>query len=497
MVNKYFVGAVVSIVFTIGVAVYAHHNWQSSLNFARSFGTYTSQELVSVLTTENKGIRKSRQAETRLKEQIDMGKMLRLQVLKKEVLFPNGSVDGGSQERNENTFKHMKQKGKDGVEKHRSRERVQTTTLRINSGSCIYGKPFNFTPALCNHPENRSRRVRIVIDSDDNNDPDARIYYARDVQQTRPDCGRGPHPTRSSTLNILWTEESTQIDQNLKTDLMNAFSIYLSFDPRPRPGYVFTNFGFDHLQRRIHKFNVTLPSDRRSVAKQGGLVVWTASNCHAFSNRLKYLQELNKVVPVHSLGKCWKTYSPKYMSGSSDRTKQEEAMGRTYKFWFSAENYLCEGYVSEKWWMPFAYGSVPVLYGSATHIEYAPATDAFINARSFSSAAALGKFLLYLDGNDTAYMRFHAWRKRDLSDLNPKFVQLVRRHQFGRDSRHDQYALVPPASLPPEGDDIDVRRWCNLASELLRQVDLEAGGKKRLQLAPLSSCNDPKGPEKL
>ena len=147
--------------------------------------------------------------------------------------------------------------------------------------------------------------------------------------------------------------------------------------------------------------------------------------------------------------------------------------------------------------MPFAYGSVPVLYGSATHIEYAPATDAFINARSFSSAAALGKFLLYLDGNDTAYMRFHAWRKRDLSDLNPKFVQLVRRHQFGRDSRHDQYALVPPASLPPEGDDIDVRRWCNLASELLRQVDLEAGGKKRLQLAPLSSCNDPKGPEKL
>jgi hypothetical protein len=103
------------------------------------------------------------------------------------------------------------------------------------------------------HPENRSHHVRVVFDSGDNGVPDARIYYARDVQEHRsPGCDRGPHPSKSTVLNILWTEESTQVDQFMHTDMMTAFSIYLGFDLRQKQGAIFSNFGFVHLQKRIH-----------------------------------------------------------------------------------------------------------------------------------------------------------------------------------------------------------------------------------------------------
>jgi hypothetical protein len=74
-----------------------------------------------------------------------------------------------------------------------------------------------------------------------------------------------------------------------------------------------------------------------SATTKDGLIVWTASNCNAGSNRLQYLKELNKVAPVHSLGKCWSTYSPAKKTkggfqGLSTHAEEEwEVMGRTYK----------------------------------------------------------------------------------------------------------------------------------------------------------------------
>jgi hypothetical protein len=371
-----------------------------------------------------------------------------------------------------------------------SQQTTGETTVLIDGGSCVYGATRDFGgPHLCVHPKNRSHQVRVVFDS--GVDPDARIYYARDVQENRaPGCDRGPHPAKSTAINILWTEESTQIDRFLHTNLMNAFGIFLSFDPRQQPGQVFSNFGFVHLMKRIHT-PVTPPSQRMSVAKKGGLVVWTASNCNAVSHRLQYLKELNKLVPVHSLGKCWNTFSPaaktkgSFQGLTSHAADEWEMMGRTYKFWFSAENFLCDGYVTEKWWLPFAFGSVPVLYGTAVHADYAPAPDSFVDARKFSSAAALGKLLLQLDSDDAAYMRYHAWRKRDVSKLNPKFVQLQHRFAWGVDNSHEPYA-----SMPAGGGDAWI---CHVAAEVLRQQHAEAQGKQRAKLLALPTCKDPKG----
>ena len=155
------------------------------------------------------------------------------------------------------------------------------------------------------------------------------------------------------------------------------------------------------------------------------------------------------------------------------------------KFWFSAENFLCDGYVTEKWWLPYAFGSVPVLYGTDVHVEYAPAADSFIDVRKFSTAAALGKFLLQLDVDDAAYMRYHAWRKRDPSKLNPKFVQLQQRFQYGVNSAHEPHALVHDG----EGDN-----WiCHVAAEVLRQQQQEASGIGRLKLPAFPPCKDATG----
>ena len=48
--------------------------------------------------------------------------------------------------------------------------------------------------------------------------------------------------------------------------------------------------------------------------------------------------------------------------------------------------------------------------GTETVADLAPHPDSYIDARDFSSAADLGRYLTHLDAHDDEYQAFHAWR---------------------------------------------------------------------------------------
>ena len=263
-----------------------------------------------------------------------------------------------------------------------------TETITIDAGSCTYNAVPNFRgPFLCTRSSSSTATFNTDDDDDDplpenllvvfdnatqhsDGNPDARIYFAHDLSATDDQkdakCRNfGPLPNQSDAINILYTEESTQYDTFMhESDQMALFSIFIGYDPRPMTAFVFSNFGFGIL-----------------VSRLGFAVV--------------------------------------------NRTHEWIHMGSMYKFWYAAENYLCDGYVTEKFWIPYAYGSVPILYGTGVHAMYAPSDDSYLDVRNFTSAAELGRFLLRLDQYDELYMRYHAWRTRPESELNPKFVELL------------------------------------------------------------------------
>ena len=206
------------------------------------------------------------------------------------------------------------------------------------------------------------------------------------------------------------------------------FHLLLSFDPRggAQRRWFHNNFGFDQVLRRWRKYHAgpggrkagalppSMGSKKRAKRRDAddGLVVWAASNCHAHSRRLEFVQELSDHVSVHSVGKCWRTHTPDpeeklaFAGLRADAIEREWAwMGARYKFWYAAENYLCDGYVTEKFWVPFAFGSVPVLFGTDVHRKFAPAPDSYVDVREFPDAAALGAYLRRVDEDPKLYAR--------------------------------------------------------------------------------------------
>ena len=62
---------------------------------------------------------------------------------------------------------------------------------------------------------------------------------------------------------------------------------------------------------------------------------------------------------------------------------------RDYKFYLAFENSLCRDYVTEKFYNPLLYSTVPIVYSGADYYD-AP-LNSYIDVRNFTS----GKYLLH------------------------------------------------------------------------------------------------------
>ncbi|CAH8649756.1 unnamed protein product [Heterobilharzia americana] len=155
--------------------------------------------------------------------------------------------------------------------------------------------------------------------------------------------------------------------------------------------------------------NTRYPLPARNFAKgKSKMVAWFVSNCQSKTPRSVYAHELSRHIEVDIFGKCGSKLCPRSSEKLCFKLLREE-----YKFYLSFENSLCKYYVTEKFYLNALQNDViPIVMGASIE-EYQSLAPpySFIHVDQFESPFKLAEYLKYLDGNDTAYNEYFAWRE--------------------------------------------------------------------------------------
>ena len=162
-------------------------------------------------------------------------------------------------------------------------------------------------------------------------------------------------------------------------------------------------YGYIHTKKKIKKRR------SRRIPRKSKLVAWMVSNCGTQSKRDKYVEELQKYVPVDIYGRCGNLTCPRnYTSGGSECLSM---INSTYKFYLSFENSICKDYVTEKLFMVLPLDVVPIVRSGADYSKLVPRRW-YINTKDYESPLELAYYLKFLDRHPEEYMKYFAGRHR-------------------------------------------------------------------------------------
>ena len=150
-----------------------------------------------------------------------------------------------------------------------------------------------------------------------------------------------------------------------------------------------------------------------------GLVMYLHSDCDPPSDRDSYVSELMKYVKVDSYGKCVHNKDlPEHLRDPVTSMDSDELIDiiAQYKFTLAMENAICDDYITEKFWRPLYAGSVPIVKGSPTVIDWAPSEHSVILIDDYKSPKELADYLLYLDKNDDEYEKYLMYKKTGVTN---------------------------------------------------------------------------------
>lgn len=107
-------------------------------------------------------------------------------------------------------------------------------------------------------------------------------------------------------------------------------------------------------------------------------IAWIVSHCETDSKRESLAKEWNSIsnLTIDLYGKCGgMKLPPGNLGKSTDETlfKRVEMyleILKDYKFYLSFENSLCKDYITEKFFLAFKAGSVPIAYGGLSKSDY-------------------------------------------------------------------------------------------------------------------------------
>ncbi|KAJ8047099.1 Glycoprotein 3-alpha-L-fucosyltransferase A [Holothuria leucospilota] len=136
------------------------------------------------------------------------------------------------------------------------------------------------------------------------------------------------------------------------------------------------------------------------------LLAFLSSNCNMTKwPRLRFVQTLQKYVPIDMYGKCG-TIPCDWQRGCENDLKQ-------YKFFLALENSQCEGYITEKFWNSLSrYKSVPIVWGARQHdYELVAPSHSYIHVSQFKSIKQLARRINQIGSNEVEYNSYHIWRK--------------------------------------------------------------------------------------
>ena len=101
-----------------------------------------------------------------------------------------------------------------------------------------------------------------------------------------------------------------------------------------------------------------------------------------------------------------------------------------YKFVLAFENSLCGDYVTDKLYTALENGVVPVVYGGADYLAYAPA-GSFVDARDFATPRHLADYLHLLNRNDNLYAKYLSWNEDyQVTSYQISFIENFFSHQY-------------------------------------------------------------------
>lgn len=147
-------------------------------------------------------------------------------------------------------------------------------------------------------------------------------------------------------------------------------------------------------------------------------ILWFVSNCATFSQREKFVEELNQFLAIDIYGQCGKPCSTK----SSDRPCPVDL--NDYYFYLSFENSRCHSYITEKFWNIISdkkHRLVPIVMGAdEKDYEHIAPKHSFIHVNQYPTAKDLANYLEYLMANPEKYLEYFQWREHtDVQVPNP------------------------------------------------------------------------------
>ncbi|CAI5484863.1 unnamed protein product, partial [Closterium sp. Yama58-4] len=151
-------------------------------------------------------------------------------------------------------------------------------------------------------------------------------------------------------------------------------------------------------------------------AMQGVPLYRAGSHCSVWW-REAMVKDILHVVRHHSFGHCQFNMHriSELIAHPTCRTPLDKWTARThcvesrYKFAIAVENSERESYATEKLFIPFDAGTVPVYFGAPDVAHLAP-PGSFIDVRAFPNKTEVGALINQLDANATQYLDYHAWR---------------------------------------------------------------------------------------
>ncbi|XP_050404376.1 alpha-(1,3)-fucosyltransferase C [Patella vulgata] len=231
------------------------------------------------------------------------------------------------------------------------------------------------------------KTCRINNGWDHFNNSDAVVFYGVDLPLKSPPMRvksdqiwvvsgwESPHHTRSQVLsNPEWREQiNWTMTYRLDSDIPVPYSYTI----------------VKKIENKANKNYGEIMTNKKK------LVAWVVSNCQTNSQRMKYVEQLKEIVPVDVFGRCGSP-TPKDLFGM---------INKTYKFYLSFENSLCKDYITEKFFDRQNLDVVVITRGGGDYTQFYP-QESFIDSKNFKNAHELGKFLLKLDKDNNAYLKY-------------------------------------------------------------------------------------------
>jgi glycoprotein 3-alpha-L-fucosyltransferase len=154
--------------------------------------------------------------------------------------------------------------------------------------------------------------------------------------------------------------------------------------------------------------------------------LWFVSNCNA-KKRLEIYYKLKSAskLLIEGYGRCV-DYYPLHLCSSSSQC--EYGYMSNFKFYFSFESNTCRDYITEKFYKPFYYGLIPIVYGpDKTDYDRLAPKNSFIHIDEFDGD--MTKLAGYLDDihtNLTSFSIYHQWRQNYEVIIDGKALERIR-----------------------------------------------------------------------